>query len=119
MKVPSKKPPAIPTVQLLTSAAFDCSPKADAVGAGRESACATCKGSESSCAAHTDAGGSSVARNQIRNRKDRPIAGFPPFYRSGRRHRRWCEAPTAGRNQLCLVHSTRLFFRCQKQQQTS
>src|SRR6266700_3104516 len=35
MKVPSKKPPATPNVQLLTSAVFGCSPAAAAVGAGR------------------------------------------------------------------------------------
>src|SRR6266436_7284650 len=35
MKVPSKKPPATPKVQLLTSADLGCSPTAAAVGAGR------------------------------------------------------------------------------------
>src|SRR5215469_3919282 len=38
MKVPSKKPPAIPTVQLLTSATFDSSPAATAVGVRGSSA---------------------------------------------------------------------------------
>src|SRR5580704_3397175 len=35
MNVPSKKPPATPTVQLLTSPTFDSSPAAAAVGASR------------------------------------------------------------------------------------
>src|SRR5260370_34749527 len=44
MKVPWKKPPAMPTVQLLPSAALDCSPAAAAVGGERDATWAISKG---------------------------------------------------------------------------
>src|SRR5215831_16420000 len=68
MKVPSKKPPATPTVQLLISAALEFS------SAGL---------AERFCAAHGDAGSSSsAARTQVHKDGDMRIAGFPCCVRS-------------------------------------
>src|SRR6478735_3594064 len=54
MKVPSKKPPAMPTVQLLTSAALDCSPAAAAVGGERDATWAISKVGGRDCAVDGD-----------------------------------------------------------------
>src|SRR5215471_2584039 len=62
MKVPSKKPPANPTVQLLTWAERTCSPAVLAVVAERVPACAISKEPKPFCPAHGDTPSKSVRR---------------------------------------------------------
>src|SRR5262245_59138224 len=83
MKVPSKKPPATPTVQLLTCSFLPCSPMLAAVVRRCGAACATSNAPGWPCATHGYGPAARAARSAIRGSGDRRMESSPHLAAKG------------------------------------